>query len=128
MSKVKEMLIAGSLFAAVFVCFEHVYSKQIEFAGEFVCKELKKNFFLGYFILILVTFSFNYLMVPGMNVLAILFAYLVNDFIFAFMTVISLTLFWCIMSWLTYEKIFLKRFSEGFKKEKLFKVLQHWAH
>lgn len=75
----------------------------------------------------MITFPFNYLMVPGMNVLAILFGYLINDFIFSFVTFISLTLFWCVMSWLTYKKIFLSKLEEGFKKDKLFKILLYWS-
>lgn len=74
-----------------------------------------------------VTFAFNYLMVPGMNVLAILFAYLTNKFFFSLFIFISLTLFWCLASWLTYEKLFLKRFEKSFKKNNLFIVLEHWS-
>lgn len=121
------MLIATILLTIVFFCFEHVYSKEIEFAGQFICKEIKRNFLFGYIMLIMITFPFNYLMVPGMNVLAILFGYLINDFIFSFVTFISLTLFWCVMSWLTYKKIFLSKLEEGFKKDKLFKILLYWS-
>lgn len=77
--------------------------------------------------LLLITFPFNYLMVPGMNVIAILYSYLINDFLFSYLTIISLTLFWCTISWLTYKKVFLSKFEEGFKKDKLFKILSYWS-
>lgn len=33
MSKIKEMVIATILLTIIFFCVEHVYSKEIEFAG-----------------------------------------------------------------------------------------------
>lgn len=66
-------------------------------------------------------------MVPGMNVLAILFGYLTNDILFSFLIFVSLNLLWSTTSWLTYKKIFLNKFEKSFKEDKLFMVLQHWS-
>ena len=69
---------------------------------------------------------FIYLMVPGMNVVVILIAISMDSFLITFLTLYTTILIWILLSYFTYEKLFVARFIKEFKKEKTYKVLKIW--
>lgn len=71
---------------------------------------MNENFIKGYILFLLILAPFNYLILPGMNIIMMVFSYFSEDIIYSFCMLFSVTLFWTIVSWFTYNKLFTNYF------------------
>ena len=126
MQKSKEIIILAIVVGLIFFLMEEKYADSVNGISKYVVEILKKNFFIGYLLVLLGTMPFNYFLIPGMNIVIIMTAYFVGTFWESFFVMLSAILFWVLMSWLTFEKLFVFRFKKGLKNDKIYKVLKIW--
>lgn len=71
MSKTKEMIIVAILVAIFFVIMEENFGDYINYFAKKSCEVLEQNYIKGFLLILIFTFPFNYLMMPGMNIAVI---------------------------------------------------------
>ena len=126
MNKSKEIVIMALIILIIFIVMEDKYTDKINYLTKHIVEVSKDNFALGYFLTLLCTLPFNYLMVPGMNLIVIVGAYFIESFWISFFFMLSVVLFWVLASWCTYDYIFVPYFKKSLKKDKIYKVLKIW--
>lgn len=124
MSKVMEIVVFQTIVLLFFYAINHYFHSEIEYLNHVLVELIHKSPIKGIALVFLVMGPFNIFMIPGMNFLGIVFAYVMKDLWTSFAILTVGTFFWNAVSWYLFNYCFKEKLKQSFKEDYVFKILE----
>ncbi len=124
LSKVLEIIIFQTIVLLIFYALNKYFHSEIESLNHYMVHLLHKSPIKGVLFVTAAMGPFNIFMIPGMNFLAVVFAYVMQNLWVSFFITTVATYFWNLVSWFLFSYCFKQKVRDSFKNDYIFKILE----